>query len=163
MAYDHLQQYVDFMENLRRRRADPQLNPGREWRKGKGEECAAAASNTPGQVLYQGGYAPRNGTHRVGYGTDVRPGELYPHPGDPIELWPSVFAGYRDQRAKFVSGGFKAPGGGHYFMPLHRRLDLDRVLVLMDQANDIFTNVRAMRRRRPRPHKKRIRQGRRRR
>ena len=135
------QKHADAMEELRRRREDPGLHPGREWRAGRGAERAAEAAKTPGQVMYHPGYAVPKGTARRGYGSDVRTGELHPHPGDADDLWPSVFAGYRDAPARFNSGGCRANDGSHWFMPLHRRLDLDRVLELMDRAES-FTNVR---------------------
>jgi hypothetical protein len=82
------------------------------------------------RVRWDGGWPPQEG-------------ELLAHPGDTTSMWPGVSASHRSVRSrpKFISGGFSL-GQGYAWMPLARRLDLDRVLHCMRSCPEFFEDVR---------------------
>ena len=49
------QKHADLLAELTRRRSDPHLHPGREWRRGRGAERAMAAKADPDQTMYNWG------------------------------------------------------------------------------------------------------------
>ena len=117
--------------------ADPTRHPGRELRAGR----------APGHYLYyqQRGEAKKGGSVRSGATMDVREGERFPHPGDPESLWPSVSAGKDPDRRVplFQRGGF-CLGMGHAWLPLARRVDLDRVYNTILSREDLIQGTQCI-------------------
>ena len=135
---------------------DTNRHPGREWRRGDGLAAASAAG-------LQGGPAPRlyrtqltvdppeehkvgrSSKHRVKAQTERAAGEKWPHPGDVGELRPGVSASVIHPAGAphpgFTSGGIGAEGSQPW-MPLARRVCLDRVLRVTLEATRRFASVR---------------------
>ena len=112
--------------------------PGRAWRRGLGHAAAAAAEppDGPAPLLYPARPEPvalSSSTRRKEVWVARASGEEWPHPGDPEDLWPGISASLEaagTPHPGFGAGGFDTKTGQPW-MPLARRVDLDRVLPLM--------------------------------
>lgn len=111
---------------------DPARHPGREFRAGRAPEH-----------LYEQQPQRSKRSKRIGAIMQIREGELFPHPGDTESLWPGVSAGHSDRRLPQFSGGGLTTDGSYVWLPLARRVDLDRVLNTLLQREDLFQNTRA--------------------
>jgi hypothetical protein len=112
---------------------DPARHPGREFRAGRAPEH-----------LYEQQPQRSKRSKRIGTNTQIREGELFPHPGDTESLWPGVSAGHSDRRLPQFSGGGLTTDGSYVWLPLARRVDLDRVLNTLLQREDSFQNTKAI-------------------
>ena len=82
---------------------------------------------------------------RIGASYDAREGERFTHPGGPESLWPGVSAAQDiDRRVPLFKSGGVTGGWGSAWLPLARRVRLDRVLHTLLLRQDIFRNTRAI-------------------
>ncbi len=101
-----------------------------------------------GQNLYRepDTVAKRRKPTREPGATGKREGEHWPHPGDTEDKWPGVSASHCEVREPplFSSGGISGQGenASYVWMPLARRVDLDRVFHAMMEHPQMFENVR---------------------
>ena len=106
---------------------DPTRFPGREWRGGRGAEASKAAGREAGQLLYSEKAAEQR-----------QPVE------ESIGMWPGVSASHRraGDGPEFSEGGVRERAE-YRWVPLARRVDLDRVLHAMLECPQSFERVRA--------------------
>ena len=123
-------------------REDPSRWPGREYRQGKVEPEDGAPLYPPND-----GALPRKSSARAGVPkgpASVRDGELYTHPGDTAKLWPGVSASHIVEKLPAdLDGGCTIQTKDYNWVPLARRVDLDRVLNTMLEFPAMFSNVEA--------------------
>ena len=110
--------------------------PGHEFRAGRAEDGSSLypTTQTTTNRKYRG--------KRVGFSTEVRHGEKFAHPGDPESMWPGVSASHFVKRAPpTLTGGEDMPENDFRWIPLARRVDLDRVLKTLRDHPEIFQDV----------------------
>ena len=113
--------------------------PGHEFRAGRAED---GSSLYPTDPTTQTTTNKKNRSKRFGCSTEVRPGEHFPHPGDTESMWPGVSASHFVKRAPpTLTGGEDMPGNNFRWIPLARRVDLDRVLKTLRDHPEIFQDV----------------------
>ena len=115
---------------------DPNRHPGRDWRLGR------VRGAIPPDELEVG----RPSNQRMKTQTQRAVGEKWPNPGHTGELRPGVSASVIHPAGAphpgFTSGGFCVEGPQPW-MPLARRVCLDRVLHVMLEATSLFASARA--------------------
>ena len=122
---------------------DVARHPGREWRRGRGEQAAKASGFPEGQTMYPEHEEKPKKSRRKITTSELRDGELYPHPGHVGSEWPGVSASHCTFGIQpvIVRGGCRA-SDQHYWVPLARRVDLDRVFNALSESTS-FPEVRA--------------------
>ena len=111
-------------EELAKKEADAARHPGRELRAGRAQE---SGSLLPAQPRDPAAHAKRSMRFKVP--GEVRPGEQWAHPGDTGAMWPGVSASHRANPVPpKLTGGEDLPARDYCWVPLARRVDLDRVV-----------------------------------
>ena len=106
-------------KELAEKDADAARHPGRERRAGR--VTGGAPPRDP--------VAPAKRSWRAKVPEDVRPGEQWAHPGDAGAMWPGVSASRRANPVPpKLTGGEDLPARDYCWVPLARRVDLDRVM-----------------------------------
>ena len=97
-------------------------------------------------LYYRRKDAKRRRCVRIGARSDVREGECFPHPGDPESCWPGISAAYdADQRVPlFKNGGISENKGKRAWLPLARRVDMDRVFHTIIERQDLFQDTKCV-------------------
>ncbi len=135
-----------FDQARRAKELDGARYPGREWRRGHGDQAAESQGLQKNNTLYPLRDQTPTRSNRVKVCTERRPGELYPHPGDNSEEWPGVSASHCElsKLPSFRSGGTPNCDGSMEYVwgQLSRRVDLDRVFRVMLDAPEAFEDVR---------------------
>ena len=122
-------------EELAKKEADAARHPGREWRAGRAQEPGVAAPPRDPAA-----HAKRSMRFKVP--GEVRPGEQWTHPGGTGTMWPGVSASHRANPVPpKLTGGEDLPALGYCWVPLARRVDLDRVVNTLLEFPSIFRNV----------------------
>jgi hypothetical protein len=116
--------------------ADPTRQPG----------CESGARHAPGEDIHQGReLANKRRCMRTRASTDVREGERFSHPGDPEPLWRGVSAAQdMDRRVPHFKSGGISTRRGCVWLPLARRVNVDRVLHTLLCRQNFFRNTRAI-------------------
>ena len=110
-------------EDLAKKEADAARHPGREWRVGRAQEPGGFAAPPRDPAAH----AKRSMRFKVP--GEVRPGEQWAHPGDTGAMWPGVSASHRANPVPpKLTGGEDLPARDYCWVPLARRVDLDRVV-----------------------------------
>ena len=133
MQYEAL---AELEADITAQEADPARNPGRELRARRGE-----------RVPWTVGLATLVNKRRIMHicaSTYIRKTEWFPHTGDSESFWQCVSAGHslNDLRVPVFKNGGVASGGraGYAWLPLARRVDLDRVYKTLLLRKDFFQN-----------------------
>ena len=111
-------------EDLAKKEADAARHPGRELRAGRAQE---SGSLLPAQPRDPAAHAKRSLRSQVP--GEVRPGDHWAHPGDTGDMWPGVSASHRANPVPpKLTGGEDLRASDYCWVPLARRVDLDRVV-----------------------------------
>ena len=110
--------------------------PGREFRAGRAEGKERLYPDPGSEEL-----RVKRPSGRANVGSEVRPGEKFPHPGDIERFWPGVSASHRCNNTPPTLSSDMERGGGYCWVPLARRVDLDRVLNTLLEHPKIFKDV----------------------
>ena len=121
---------------IARHSADGKRFPGREFRAGRAEGKERLYPDPGSEEL-----RVKRPSGRANVGSEVRPGEKVPHPGDTERFWPGVSASHRCNNTPPTLSSDMERGGGYCWVPLARRVDLDRVLNTLLEHPKIFKDV----------------------
>ena len=127
-------------EDLAKKEADAARHPGREWRAGRAQEPGGFAAPPRDPAAHA--QRQRKRSMRFGVPMEVHPGEQWAHPGDTGAMWPGAAASHRAKPVPpKLTGGEDLPARDYCWVPLARRVDLDRAVNTLLVFPPIFQNV----------------------
>ena len=119
-----------------RKEAAAARHPGREWRAGRAQEPGGFAAPPRDPATH----AKRSMRFKVP--GELRPGGQWAHPGGTGAMWPGVSASHRANPVPpKLTGGEDLPARDYCWVPLARRVDLDRVVNTLLEFPPIFQSV----------------------